>query len=172
MDVFEALRTRRSVRSFKEDKIEEDKLNKVLEAGRLAPSANNRQQWRFVVVEDASLRDKLKEAVKQDFVSAAPVVIAACAVGVEHVMSCGEKSYSIDVAAAIDHMIIQAAELGLGSCWIGAFYQDKVKEILDIPDDVRVVSLLPLGYPREPLRLEEKDRKPLGEIVCRDGWKF
>ena len=172
MDVREAVRKRRSVRAFEKRDIEEEKLEEVLHAGRLAPSANNRQGWRFVVVKDAEIREKLKGSVKQDFAAEAPVVIAACAVSDDNIMTCGEKNYPIDTAAAVDHMTLQATELGLGSCWIGAFYQDKVKKILGIPDKVRVVSLLSLGYPLKPLKIEEKERKPLSEIVCRDGWKF
>jgi len=170
MDVAEAIRLRKSVRAFKDKAVEEDKLHAVLEAGRLAPSASNRQEWRFVVVRDAAMRAKLVAAAKnQAFVGAAPVVIACCARTDNHVMSCGQPCYPINVAIAMDHMALTAVELGLGTCWIGAFFEDQVKELLGIPQDVRVVELLPLGYPVDASP-KEKKRLPLSDIVHWDSW--
>ncbi len=170
MDVMEAIKKRRSVRSYQKREVEEEKLNAVLEAGRLAPSAHNGQEWMFVVVKDESLRKKLSEAAKgQKFVAEAPVVIAACAVETEKVMSCGQTAYPIDLAIAVDHMTLKAVEEGLGTCWVGAFFEDRVKPVLGIPDDVRVVVLLPLGYPAEAR--SDYSRKPIDEIVCFDTWK-
>ncbi|MFO7956597.1 MAG: nitroreductase family protein [Candidatus Brocadiia bacterium] len=169
MDVFEAIQQRRSVRSWKNEPVEDEKLEQVLEAGRLAPSASNRQEWRFVVVRDPELRRELIEAANgQDFVGEAPVVIAACAVEHDHIMSCEHPCFLIDLAIAVDHMTLAARELGLGTCWIGAFKQEKVREVLGIPDTVEVVSLLPMGYPTAwP---DPKPRKPKDEAVCYDGW--
>lgn len=163
--VLEVIRKRQSVRSYQDKEIPEEVLQQVLEAGRLAPSASNKQCWKFIVVKDEDLRKKLIPACKnQKFVGEAPVVIAGCATNPDYVMTCGEHSYPIDLAIALDHMSLQAAALGLGTCWIGAFYQDQVKEILGVPEDVRVVSLMPLGYPKE---LGTKtERKPLSEIIC------
>lgn len=169
MDVIEAIRTRRSVRSYQDKPIEDAKLQSVLEAGRLAPSANNMQEWRFVVVRDPGTRAELVEAAKgQAFVGQAPVVIAACATAPDYVMSCGNPSSLIDLAIAVDHMTLKAVEEGLGTCWIGAFYQGQVKEILGIPDTVNVVSLLPLGYPADEPK--GKTRKLLAEVICHDRW--
>ena len=163
--VLEAIKKRQSVRSYQNKEIPEDVLRQVLEAGRLAPSANNKQHWKFIVVKDEDLRKKLVPACKnQKFVEEAPVVIAGCGTDPDYVMTCGEHSYSIDLAIALDHISLEAASLGLGTCWIGAFYQDQVKEILGVPEGVRVVNLLTLGYPKE---LGPKTgRKPLSEIVC------
>ncbi|MBE3091261.1 MAG: nitroreductase family protein, partial [Candidatus Atribacteria bacterium] len=163
--VLEVIRKRQSVRSYQDKEIPEEVLQQVLEAGRLAPSASNKQCWKFIVVKDEDLRKKLIPACKnQKFIGEAPVVIAGCATNPDYVMTCGEHSYPIDLAIALDHMSLQAAALGLGTCWIGAFYQDQVKEILGVPEDVRVVSLMPLGYPKE---LGTKtERKPLSEIIC------
>ena len=141
----------------------------------MAPSARNMQDWKFVVVKDPGLRQRLAEAARnQEFVGQAPVVIAACGTS-DYVMTCGQLTYPIDVAIAVDHMTLAAVEEGLGTCWIGAFYEDKVKEILEVPKTVRVVTLLPLGYPAaEPAKTAEamsKPRKPLDEIVVYDGWK-
>ena len=167
--VLEAIKKRQSVRSYREKEIPEEVLQQILEAGRLAPSASNQQGWEFIVVKEESLRKKLVPACKnQKFVGEAPVVIAGCATNLDHIMSNGEHSYPIDLAIALDHMSLEAASLGLGTCWIGAFYQDQVKEILGVPEDVRVVALMPVGYPKE---LGSKTgRKPLSEIVCYDKY--
>jgi nitroreductase len=173
MNVMEAIAGRRSVRSFSSRPIEEEKLLRVLEAGRLAPSARNMQDWKFVVVRDPDLRRKLAEAAKnQDFIGQAPIVIAACGTS-DYVMTCGQLTYPIDVAIAVDHMTLAAVEEDLGTCWIGAFYEEKVKEILGVPETIRVVALLPLGYPAEAAKdtkAAPRPRKPLGEIVAYDKW--
>jgi nitroreductase len=169
MDTMETIRQRRSVRSYDGREVEDEKLQQVLEAARLAPSAGNRQEWKFVVVRDAGLREQLVAAARgQEFVGQAPVVIAACAADTEHVMTCGFASYVVDLSIAIDHMTLAARDLGLGTCWIGAFEQDKVRAILDIPASVQIVGLLPMGYPTEwpPAR----DRRALEDIACYDKW--
>jgi len=168
MDLMQAIRARRSIRNFLDKYVEEELLLAVLEAGRLAPSARNMQDWRFIVVRDAATRSLLAEAARdQQFVGQAPVVIAACGTS-DLVMTCGQPAYAIDVAVALDHMTLAAAAFGLGTCWIGAFYEDKVKEILGVPPEIRVVALLPLGYPAvEP---EPRPRKSLDEIMAREHW--
>ncbi len=170
MDVFEAIRRRRSVRSFEDRPVEQQKLQQVLDAARRAPSAKNRQDWRFVVAQDEELRRRLMEAAhNQDFVGQAPVVLAACGIGTDYTMTCGQPAYLVDVSIALDHITLAARALGLGTCWVGRFKQNQVKEILDIPDEADVVELMPLGYPREwP---DAPPRKPLDEIVYYDGWE-
>ena len=170
MTVLEAIGARKSVRSFTNAPVEDEKLRAVLEAARLAPSASNRQEWRFVVVRDAERRRALAGAARnQSFVGEAPVVIACCADTDEHRMTCGQLCYPIDVAIAVDHMTLAAVELGLGTCWIGAFHEAAVKEILGIPEAIRVVELLPMGYPKDPAP-KDKSRLPLDEIVHWDEW--
>ena len=169
MELMEAIRTRRSVRSYLDREVEEEKLGRVLEAARLAPSASNRQNWMFVVVKDPATRRKLSEAARgQSFVAEAPVVIAACGTETNYIMTCGQAAYTVDVTIAVDHMTLAAAAEGLGTCWIGAFYEDQVKEILGIPRDVRVVALLPLGYPAKVP--QPTPRKSLGEITAQERW--
>jgi nitroreductase len=166
----DAIRNRRSIRSFQNRPVEDEKLRLVLEAGRLAPSAKNLQERRFIVVKDEKTRRKLAIAAKgQSFVGEAPVVIVACGTVTDYVMTCGQHAYPIDVAISLDHMTLLAVEEGLGTCWIGAFYEDSVKEILGIPGDVRVVAMLLLGYPKEspPAR----PRKSLSEIVAHESWR-
>jgi nitroreductase len=164
MNVMEAIRKRKSVRKYLNKKVEEDKLFAVLEAGRLAPSASNRQEWRFIIVRDQVSKKKLAEAANnQSFIAEASIVIAACAETDEHVMSCGQACYPIDVAIALDHITLAAVELGLGTCWIGAFDEKKVKQILEIPSEVRVVALMPLGYPYDS-SVVNKNRLSISEI--------
>jgi len=171
MNVGEAITKRWSVRSYISRAVEHDKIRAVLDAGLAAPSARNLQDWRFIVVTKLETKALLAEAAKgQSFVEEAPVVIVACGTG-DHVMTCGEKCYPIDVAVAVDHMTLTAIELGLGTCWVGAFYQDKVKELLNIPADVNVVALLSLGYPRAE-GPNEKTRREFSESVAFEGWTW
>lgn len=170
MDVFEAIEKRRSTRTYLDKPVEEEKLLKILEAARLAPSASNRQEWRFVVVKDRKTRLKLKVAAKgQTFVEEAPIVIVCCAKTDNHVMTCGQLCYPIDVAIAIDHITLAAQALSLGTCWVGAFYEEEVKKILEIPKDIKVVELLCLGYAGEEPR-QAKDRLGLTQIAFLDKW--
>jgi len=171
MDVQKAIQARRSIRAYDSRDVEEDKLLRVLESGRLSPSAGNRQERRFIVIRDAKKRQLLSEAARaQRFVAEAPVVIAACSVETEYVMFCGQPAYPIDTAIAVDHMTLAAVEEGLGTCWIGAFDEKKVKQILNIPEGVRVVALLPLGYPSAIPR--PTSRKSLDEIVMWEKWSI
>ena len=168
MNLMQVIRARRSIRNFRDMPVEEELLLAVLEAGRLAPSARNMQDWRFIVVRDAATRSLLAKAARdQQFVGQAPVVIAACGTS-DLVMTCGQPAYAIDVAIALDHMTLAAAAFGLGTCWIGAFYEDQVKEILGVPPEIRVVALLPLGYPAE--EPSPRGRKSLDEIMAREHW--
>jgi nitroreductase len=169
MDVNEAIRQRYSVRTYQDREVEPDKLAAVLEAARLAPSASNRQEWRFVVVRDRDTRTALKTAGNnQPFIAQAPVVIACCAETDRHTMRCGHQCFTIDVAIAVSFMTLAAVELGLGTCWIGAFDAPAVRRILDIPDRIEVVELLTLGYPGDSG--EAKRRLGLAEIVKYDTW--
>lgn len=171
MAVLSQIERRYSVRVYQDKPVEKEKLDAVLEAARLAPSARNMQEWRFVVVQDEEIRRKLVAAAhNQAFVGQAPVVIACCGTNADHVMRCGQFSYPIDVAIAMEHMALQAVEEGLGTCWIGSFFEDQVKAILGIPADVRVVELLTLGYPAD--KAGAKKRVSIGEIVCFDRWTF
>jgi nitroreductase len=170
VDVYKAIALRKSVRKYEERDVDEEIIQKLLEAARLAPSASNRQEWRFVVVRDAKMRNKLMAAAdNQKFVAKAPVVLACCAETNNHVMKCKQQSYPIDVAIAVDHITLCAVEEGLGTCWIGAFNEDQVKELLNIPKHIRVVELLTIGYPKDPSPRAKK-RLPLEEIVKYGKW--
>ena len=170
MEVSVALRERRSIRSYEGTTVEKEKLTKVLEAARLSPSAANRQEWKFIVVRDTDKRKKLAEAAcGQSFVGQAPVVLVACATESRAIMTCGQPAYTVDVSIAFAYMILQACELGLGTCWIGAFKEDEVKEILNIPEHIRVVAMSPLGYPTH--KGPPRPRKSLDEIVCFEAYE-
>jgi len=170
MDFYEAVKKRVSVRSFLDRSVEEEKLNRILEAARLAPSARNLQEWRFIIVRDPGIRRRLVPAAAgQGFVGEAPVIIVGCADTDEHVMRCGEKCYPIDVAIAMEHIALAAAAEGMGTCWIGAFYQDQVKMILNIPDEIKVVELMTLGYSAVASK-KEKSRLDINEFVRYDQW--
>ncbi len=165
MDVLTAISQRYSVRAYKSKDVEEDKLKKILEAGRLSPSASNRQEWKFIVVKDKEKKKKLAKAgFGQSFIGEAPVVIVACGTEAKAIMGCGQPTHTVDVSIACAFMILEAYELGLGTCWIGAFKEDETKKILSIPEHVRVVAMTPLGYPNQPPSL--KSRKKLDQIVC------
>ncbi len=165
MDVFTAISQRSSVRAYKATDIGEDKIKRILEAVRLSPSASNRQEWKFIVVKNKETRKKLANAAfGQSFIGEAPVVIVACGTESKSIMACGQPAHTVDVSIACAFMILQAYEMGLGTCWIGAFKEEDVKKILKIPEHVRVVAMIPLGYPNQPP--SEKSRKSLDQIVC------
>jgi nitroreductase len=170
LSVMEAIRRRRSVRLFLDQPVEQEKLNQVLEAARLAPSASNRQEWRFVIVRQPETRRLLAGiAASQGHVCKAPLVIVACAETDEHIMQSGQLCYPIDVAIALDHLSLAAVELGLGTCWVGAFDEHQVRQLLGIPSGMRVVLLMPLGYPADE-GLVEKTRLEIDEIVRYEHW--
>ncbi|MFN3699055.1 MAG: nitroreductase family protein [Dictyoglomus sp.] len=159
------MKKRRSVRKYQNRDVEEEKLKRVLEAARLAPSARNRQEWRFIVVRSKDMKEKLvKEASPhQPFMLQAPVIIVAYVLDKNYIMRCGVPAHYIDVAIALTHIHLQAVEEGLGTCWIGSFYQDKVKEVLNLPEEAEVIQLMTLGYPDEDPA--PRSRLPLEEIV-------
>lgn len=167
MEIDQVIRERQSVRTYQDRPVEEEKLNKVLEAARLAPSAMNRQPWKFVVVRDHGMRKQLaKASFDQKFIGIAPVIIAAVALQPEVMMGCQVPSYPVDLAIAVAYMTLAAVGEGLGTCWIGAFDQNEVRHLLDIPGEFRVVALLSVGYAADSPR--PKRRKALEEIVCYD----
>ena len=175
--VLNIIKERFSVRKYEDRPIEQEKLDLILEAARLAPSASNSQPWRFYVVKD---KEKIKalsqkmplgsQVVINSFIAQAPVVIAATAAPVNllHRIASylvNKRWYYIDVAIALEHMVLTAWELGIGSCWIGWFDENKVKKLLDIPKNEEVIDLLALGYPKETKLPFAKHRKKIEDIV-------
>ncbi len=164
MDLWAALRTRRSIRAYEPDPVPREVIEKVLEAARIAPSAAHRQPWHFYVVTDAARRESLKAAYGKKWFWGAPACIAACArPGAAWKRGDGAGYAWVDVAIAFDHLTLAAHAEGLGTCWIGAFKPAALRELLEIPAELEPVALTPLGYPAEEGRF--KERKPLGEIT-------
>jgi nitroreductase len=171
MSVLEVIQKRRSVRKYKENPIPEEVLLRVLEAARLAPSGKNFQPWKFIIVKDKALKEKLAQAsAGQFFIAKAPIIIVGCGFPDNCYARMGRymKSWSVDVTIALEHLILQAQEEGLGTCWIGSFEEEEVKAILNVPEEVKVLALTPLGYPDEipPPR----GRKSLDEIISYDRY--
>lgn len=171
MDVFEAIQKRKSVRAYEAKPVPREVVEKILEAGRLAPSANNIQPWHFIVVTDIEKRKVISLGPNSKFLTEAPVVIVGC----------GDKQASpnwnkVDVSIALENMVLAATAEGLGTCWIGWFHEVKVKVLLEIPDHYTVVALLAVGYSREKLDPDRKllqivhKRKAISEIVSAEKY--
>ena len=166
MDLMDAIKTRRSIRRFKETPVPENLLKEVLNAARLAPSADNAQPWRIIVVRDEQSKLRLAAASNnQKFIAEAPIVLVVCGIPDEAFQSMGgyTGAHVIDATIALDHVTLAAHAIGLGTCWIGWFKEEKVREVLSIPEDVPVVALTPLGYPAESP--ERTSRKNLEDLV-------
>ena len=169
MTVLDVIGERGSIRKYKDKPLPQSDLMKILEAARLAQSAANRQPWQFIVVTDKATKQRLMaEAHRADrppvahIGSAAAVIV--CLGSPKECRPVGPfEGFTIDLAIAIENMALASWDLGIGSCWIGAFDEDKVKSIMSVPEDLRVVSLLTLGYPDEEPR--PKARKAMEEIV-------
>ena len=150
--------------------MEQEKLDRILDAARLAPSGSNRQPWKFVVVRDAETRKKLVLACSnQEFVGQAPVVIAGVGLMPDRVMSCGVPGDPVDVAIALEHVALAATAEGLGTCWIGSFHQDQIRALLGIPANAKVIEVMTLGYPAD--YPPPKTRKSMKELACYDRWQ-
>lgn len=168
MEFNEVIRTRRRVRAYRPDPIPEAILRRILDNARLAPSGNNRQPWHFYVVRKPDLKQQIARlACGQMFIAEAPLVIACC--GKRYPNSygwLGDKAYLIDCTIAFDHLTLTARNEGLGTCWIGAFDHEGVKEKLKIPAGLDVIMLTPLGYPSDTNAFHEtRNRHPLEGIM-------
>jgi nitroreductase len=178
MDVVEVIRTRRSVRSYANRPIPPDVLERMRAALRAAPSACNFQPWHFIFVMEAALRRKLAQCANDQFWMAdAPVIVAACGLPGQAYKHMGGRgnSVDIDVAVAVDHLTLAAVAEGLGTCWVGAFDEQRVKRLLAVPETAKVVALIPLGYPTSAdlnTPLEDARRKPPAEVFSIDRWSL
>jgi nitroreductase len=169
MDFSELIKKRYSVRAYKPDLVEDDKLQQVLDAARLAPSAANRQPFQLIVIHTAGREAELRRIYHQSWLSQAPLVICICGLPERAwVRRDGQNYHYVDAAIAMDHLILAATSLGLGTCWVAAFDVDATREVLGLPDDVEPVAFTPLGYPAD--QLGPKDRKDLSELVRYESW--
>jgi nitroreductase len=172
VDFYDAVRNRVSVRAYKPDPVPDDVLNRVLETGRLAPSAKNIQPWKFIVVKSPEVRAALVPSCRgQTSIGQAPVVVCACALTDQVWKGMGGywSAEAVDITIALEHMILAAAAEGLGTCWIGAFIEAEVKRVLGIPENAKPIALTPLGYPAQ--QPKPRPRKSLSEIVCVDRYR-
>ncbi len=170
MDLYQAIKKRYSCRSYSSKPIEPEKLEKILEAARLAPSAKNLQDWRFVIVTDEEKRKQVAIAAnEQMFIATAPAIIVGCS-NTDYMMRCNQKISSIDVAIAMEHISLAATAEGLATCWIGSFFPEKVKKVLDIPKEIEIVELMPIGYSAD--KETQRPRENIEKIVCYEKWKF
>ncbi len=171
----ELAKKRFSVRSYRPDPVEDEKLKYIIEAGRIAPSAANYQPWYFIVVRDEKNRKKMAEAYSRDWFAQAPVMIVLCGNhSVSWKRSDGKDHCDIDVAIAADHMTLAAAELGLGTCWICNFNSNLVKQILNLPDNIEPIVILSLGYTIAipDINRHEQKRKSLDTILFYETFKI
>ncbi len=169
MDFFELISARYSVRAYKPDPIPDTLLAQVLEAARLAPTAANRQPFTLIVLRTAGRQEELRRIYHRDWFASAPLVIAACGEpAAAWVRRDGRNYVDVDVAIAMDHLILAAAALGLGTCWVAAFDPDAAREVLRLPAAVEPIAFTPLGYPADTLR--PKERKPLADLVRYEHW--
>ncbi|MFC1940216.1 nitroreductase family protein [Chloroflexota bacterium] len=179
MDVLEAIKKRRAIRSYKTTPVSEDNLGIILEAGSLAPSWGNTQTWRWVVIKDQNLKMKIAEEVLRpgnrgtEAVKTAPVIIAACAelskAGFREDQPSTDKGgywYMFDAALALENMVLTATSLGLGTLFIGGMNANKVENLVGVPHGYACVILMVLGYPDE--EPEPRPRKEIAELVFRD----
>lgn len=169
MEFTELIQKRYSVRAYKPDPVEEDKLQGVLEAARLAPTAANRQSFQIIVIHTAGREADLKRIYHRGWFVQAPLVICACGIPAQNWVRRDGKNYNdVDVAIAMDHLILAAADAGLGTCWIAAFDPAAAREVLGLPDGVEPIAFTPLGYPAD--QPGPKRRKALSELVRYESW--
>ncbi|HTT57741.1 MAG TPA: nitroreductase family protein [Opitutaceae bacterium] len=170
MEFIDVLQRRYSVRAYKPDPVEPAKLARVLEAARLAPTAANLQPFRLVVAHTAGRQAELRRVYAPGWFSQAPIVICACGVPSQGwVRDADGVNYTmVDVAIAMDHLILAAADQGLGTCWIAAFDVPAARQVFNLPGTAEPVALTPLGYPADQAR--PKERKPLTELVRYEHW--
>ncbi len=169
MELKQLIAQRYSVRAYLPKPVEDDKLNTVLEAARLAPTAANLQPFKLIVIHTEGREENLRRIYNREWFSQAPIVI--CAVGLTQnawTRYDGKNYTFVDVAIAMDHLILTAASLGLGTCWIAAFDPAQARSFLGLPDNVEPIVFTPLGYPKD--KPKQKIRKPLSDIVCYNHW--
>ena len=169
MEFAELIKKRYSVRAYKADAVEEDKLQQVLEAARLAPTAANRQPFRIIVIHTAGREAELRRIYDRGWFVQAPLLLCACGIPAQTWRRSDGKNYNdVDVSIAMDHLVLAATDLGLGTCWVAAFNPAAARQVLGLPDDVEPIAFTPLGYPADQPR--PKERKALSELVRYEKW--
>jgi nitroreductase len=169
MEFSELIRKRYSVRAYKPDPVEEDKLQPILEIVRLAPTAANRQPFQFIIIHTADREAELRRIYNRDWFVQAPLVICACGIPAQNWVRSDGKNYNdVDVAIAMDHLILAATDAGLGTCWVAEFNPAAAREVLGLPAGVEPIAFTPLGYPAN--HPQPKVRKALSDLVRYESW--
>jgi len=169
MDFSELVKARYSVRAYRPDPVEEEKLHQVLEAARLAPTAANRQPFQLIVIQVAGREPELRCIYPRPWFTQAPLIVCICGVPANGWVRVDGKNYTdVDVAIAMDHLVLAATDLGLGTCWIAAFDPAAARQALGLPKGVEPIAFTPLGYPAG--RPGPKQRKTLDELVRYERW--
>jgi nitroreductase len=169
MEFSELIRKRYSVRAYRPDAVEDEKLQQVLEAARLAPTAANRQPFQIIVIHTEGRREELGRIYQREWFTQAPLILCACGVPrLGWVREDMRRYLDVDVAIVMDHLILAAADLGLGTCWIAAFNAKVAREVLQLPDEIEPLIFTPLGYAADEPK--PKERKPLEELVRYEKW--
>lgn len=169
MTFIDLIKKRYSVRDYLETPLGDEMIERVLEAGRFAPSACNKQPWKFIVIRDADSKKQLERVYPRPWFLQAPVIIAVCCDRNATWRRADGKDFGdIDIAIALDHMTLAAAEAGLGTCWIGNFNAAEAKKMLKLPQTIEPIAFTPLGFPG-PKAVNNKSRKEMDEIVF---WEY
>jgi nitroreductase len=169
MDFIDLINKRYSVRAYKSDQVEEEKVNIILNAARLAPSASNRQPFRIILIKTQGKEDELMTIYPSKWFAHAPIVLCVCGLPSEAWVRDDSKNYlDVDVAIVMDYMILAATNLGLGTCFIAAFDTINARKVLSLPDDVEPILFTPLGYPNSIPRI--KERKKIEDLVRYEHW--
>jgi len=168
LELFEAIKTRRSIRAFTNEEVSEEEVRKLIDAARHAPSAGNIQPWEFVIVRDPQRKHRLAAAaLNETFIEEAPVVIVVCTNEIQSDLGYGDRGVTLyclqDTAAATQNILLAACALGLGTCWVGAFYEEEVRKVVNAPRGVRPVAIVPVGHPAE--KPSPRLKRPVTDIV-------
>ena len=172
MEFYDVIRARRSIRKYKEQDVPRETIDRILEAGRLAPSWCNRQCWRYILISDKATKKALGELLDNPTVDcyiSAPYVLVLCADSSDRGFSCGKEYYLVDCGITLAHIVLAATAEGLATCWVGLFPENPVRNLLGIPREVHVVAITPIGYGDEEPKPQE--RVPRQEIVFEQAWK-
>jgi len=170
MNILQAIKTRKSVRIYLDKEVENKKLTNILENAKLAPSFLNRQEWRFIIIRNKETKERLvNDANCPSIILECPIVIVGCGKPFDQIANTDQSSNIIDATIALDHFSLAAIEHGLGTCWISIFEENKIKEILEIPKEIKIVALMSLGYPKDPSKTEKK-RLPLSQLIKYEKW--
>jgi nitroreductase len=169
MEFSQLIQARYSVRAYKPDPVEDEKLAAVLEAARLAPTAANRQPFQIIVIHTEGKKEALQRVYSRDWFTQAPLMICACGVLRYSWVRADQRRYlDVDVAIVMDHLILEATNLGLGTCWIAAFNAQAARDLLGLPEDIEPLIFTPLGYAADTLGV--KERKALEDLVRYEHW--